>query len=173
LPLDLRRAGGQRAAGVVAERGVGTDARPAVSAEPHLHPGPDAAGGDRRLPAAVPQRSGPAGARGDAEPRHGGGRRHQHAAGRRADVRAGLGPGRHRGSRLHHDRLDQPRHGAAVHRRFLHRGGVRRRAEPAGHGVLGAGDRAVADHAGIPDERLDGQGHHPGAGDRGAVLPPQ
>jgi urea transport system permease protein len=49
----------------------------------------------------------------------------------------------------------------------------RRRAEPAGHGAVGLCDRAVADHLGIPDERLDGQDHHPAAGDRGAVFPAQ
>src|ERR1700674_3121746 len=65
---------------------------------------------------------------------------------------------RHRRQRLYHDRLDWTDRRPALHRRYLPRGGIRRRAEPAGHHRLGPDHLAVAIDARVLSHWLDGEG---------------
>ena len=83
---------------------------------------------DRRRLRDVQIALGPPGPRRDAEPHHGGRRRHQHRKGRPLYVRPWLRHRRHRRLRLHDDRLDRPNLRPALHRRHLPGRRVRRRA---------------------------------------------
>lgn len=83
-----------------------------------------------------------------------------------------------RRQRLHHDRFHRADLRAALHRRYVPGGRVRRRREPARHHRLGLLDLADAIHPRVLHVGLDGQGphaarrcRHPDAAAAGSVRP--
>src|ERR1700678_434857 len=130
----------------------------------HVRDVPDLPDHTRRRLYHVQIALGPAGPCGDAEPRHGWRRRHQHRKGRPLYLWPRLRHRRRRRLGFHHDRVDQSDRGSALHRRYFSRGGVRRRREPVRHHRVGLHHLADAIDPGILSVGIDGQGNY-AAGD--------
>ena len=101
---------------------------------------------------------GPAGAGDQPEPGDGRCGRHQHRLDRPSDLRHRLRRRRGRGIGLHDDRLDRADGGAALHRRHVPRGGLRRGGQPSGHDRQRVLDQPGAVDHGVLPVGLDGQG---------------